>query len=262
MDTHQIIINTESFLDYLDNDKDIRYALSAVKEMGYEAVELWHVKSPENGASWKLFLDESGLSCVAIHELYEEVIENVEGTIKKAVENGAEYVAIGRSKDTEWEDEVSVKKFAVGMNALAQKLAKAGLKTLYHNHNTEFCRLNGKASLEVFFDNTDPALVGSELDVYWVQLSGANPVTWCKKMGERLKIVHLKDIDIVKKPEGGFIKNHICTAIGSGNMEIPEIIKAAQSVGCRIFAIETCTDWKDNDSLRCAKESFDYLKAL
>ena len=262
MDIHQIAINTESFLDYLDSDENIRLALNRVKEMGYDAVELWHVKGPENGASWKPFLDEAGLKCVAIHELYEEVIENIEGTIKKALENGAKYVAIGRTRDTDWEDEQAVLKFAKGMNDLASKLAGVGLKTLYHNHNTEFCKINGKTALDIFFENTDPELIGSELDVYWVQLSGANPETWCKKMGSRLKIVHLKDIGVVKKPEGGFIKNHICTAIGSGNMEIKEIITTAQSVGCKVFAIETCTDWKDNDSMRCAKEGFDFLKDM
>ena len=39
--------------------------------------------------------------------------------------------------------------------------------------------------------------MGSELDVYWVQLSGADPVKWCKKLDGRLKIIHLKDIGVV-----------------------------------------------------------------
>ena len=61
MDKTQIAINTESFLDYLDNDADIRKALQAVKEIGYESVELWHVKGPEHQAPWRPFLDEAGL---------------------------------------------------------------------------------------------------------------------------------------------------------------------------------------------------------
>lgn len=84
MDKTQIAINTESFLDYLDNDADIRKALQAVKEIGYKSVELWHVKGPEHQASWRPFLDEAGLRCCAIHELYEEVMEHIDGTIAKA----------------------------------------------------------------------------------------------------------------------------------------------------------------------------------
>lgn len=262
MDVKQIAINTESFLDHLDNDEDIRKALKRVKEAGYETVELWHVKGPENDASWAPFLKEAGLNCCAIHELYEEVMENVEATIKKAKENGASILAIGRSKETDWENAASIQKFAAGMNALGRKCKEEGIQVLYHNHNTEFSRIDGQTGLDLFFAETDAELVGSELDVYWVQLSGANPVSWCRKLGSRLKIVHLKDIGVVPGDAGGFIKKYVCRAVGAGNLEIKEIVEAAEASGCRIFAVETCTDWVDNDSLRCAEESFAYLAAL
>ncbi|MBQ6545261.1 MAG: sugar phosphate isomerase/epimerase [Lachnospiraceae bacterium] len=261
MDIKQIAINTESFLDYLDNDADIRKALAAIRSYGYESVEIWHVKGPENGASWKPFLCEAGLSCAAIHELYEEVMEDPAATIKKAKELGAQFIAIGRSLNVNWEDEASIREFAAGMNAFGKDVKDAGMRLLYHNHSSEFPRIGEKNGLDIFFENTDPELVGSELDAYWVQLSGANPLTWIKKLTGRLGIVHLKDIDVVSQP-GTFIRKHVCCAIGQGNMETPEIIAAAQAAGCRLFAIETCTDWKDNDSLRCAKESFEYLAAL
>lgn len=262
MDTKQIAINTESFLDHLDNDRDIRKALKEVKAMGYESVELWHVKGPENNASWAPFLKEAGLSCCAIHELYEEVMENVEGTIAKAKDVGAGILAIGRSRDTDWEDLGSIKKLAAGLNELGKKCRGNGIQVLYHNHNTEFSRIGNKTGLEILFEETDPELVGSELDAYWVQLSGANPVSWCRKLGDRLKIVHLKDIGVVLNTPDSFIKRPVCRAIGAGNMETAEVIAAAQESGCRIFAIETCTDWVDHDSLRCARESFDYLAQL
>ena len=97
MDRKQIAINTEAFLDYLDTETDIRKAIKEVKKMGYENVEHWNVKGPENHASWAPFLKEAGLGCCAIHELYEEVMENVEGTISKAKDVGASILAIGRS---------------------------------------------------------------------------------------------------------------------------------------------------------------------
>ena len=84
MKKRQIALNTESVLDYLNSDSRIRIALKAAKDAGYEAVELWHVMTPENNASWKPFLDEAGLACAALHELYEEVIEDPERIIAKA----------------------------------------------------------------------------------------------------------------------------------------------------------------------------------
>lgn len=184
MDKTQIAINTESFLDYLDNDADIRKALQAVKEIGYKSVELWHVKGPEHQASWRPFLDEAGLRCCAIHELYEEVMEHIDGTIAKAKDVGAGILAIGRSRDTDWEDEASIRKLAEGLNELGRKCQTEGIQVLYHNHNTEFSRFGDKTGLDLLFELTDPELVGSELDAYWVQLSGADPVKWCKKLAD------------------------------------------------------------------------------
>lgn len=261
MDKRQIAINTEAFLDYLDSDAGIRRALKEVKEMGYETVELWHVKGPENHASWAPFLKEAGLRCCAIHELYEEVMENVEGTISKAKDVGAEFLAIGRSRNTDWEDMNSIKDLAKGLNRLGKICRESGIRVLYHNHNTEFSRIGGKTGLEILFEETDAELVGSELDVYWVQLGGANPVTWCQMLKGRLGIVHLKDIGVALNTPDSFIKRPVCRAIGDGNLEITAIIAAAQKSGCEIFAIETCTDWKDNDSLRCARESLAYLES-
>ena len=151
MDKTQIAINTESFLDYLDNDADIRKALQAVKEIGYESVELWHVKGPEHQASWRPFLDEAGLRCCAIHELYEEVMEHIDGTIAKAKDVGAGILAIGRSRDTDWEDEASIRKLAEGLNELGRKCQTEGIQVLYHNHNTEFSRFGDETGLDLLF---------------------------------------------------------------------------------------------------------------
>ena len=112
---------------------------------------------------------------------------------------------------------------------------------LYHNHNSEFVRTAGKIALDIFFEETDPALVGSELDAYWVQLSGANPVTWCEKLGQRLGILHLKDVGILMGPDGHFIKKPVCRTLGLGNLDLKAIVQAAEE-NCRYYVVETCTD--------------------
>lgn len=260
MKEKQIAMNTESVLDYLDCDKNIRYALKEARKAGYENVELWHVAKPENNASWKPFLDEAGLKCCAIHELFEEVMEDPAATIEKAKSLECKILAIGRSRDMVWEDISSVKNFAEQMNRLGEQCEKEGIRLLYHNHNTEFVRIGDKIALDIFFKETDEKLVGSELDAYWVQLSGANPVKWCEKLGERLQILHLKDVRIIGEDQEHFIKRPVCTTLGLGNLDLPEIICAAEKAGCQWYAVETCTDWIDNDSIRCVKESYDYLK--
>ena len=260
MKEYQIAMNTESVLDYLDNDKNIRFSLKAARDAGYQNVELWHVATPENNASWRPFLDEAGLGCCAIHELFEEVIENPNKTIAKAKSLDCKILAIGRSRDTVWEELNSVKKLAARMNELGARCKDEGISLLYHNHNTEFVRTADRVALDIFFEETDPELVGSELDAYWVQLSGANPVSWCEKLGKRLQILHLKDVGITGGDKEHFIKKPVCRTLGLGNLDLKSIIDAAEIAGCLWYAVETCTDWIDNDSIRCAKESFAFLK--
>ncbi len=256
----QIALNTESVLDYLDSDARIATAFRAAYEAGYRSVELWHVAKPENGGSWKPLLDEAGLHCCAIHELFEEVMEDPNITIQKAKSLSAPIIAIGRSRDTVWENLSEVKLFAKQMNELGRRCKDEGISLVYHNHNTEFVRSGGRLALDVFFDLTDPDFVGSELDVYWVQMSGANPVEWCNKLRHRLQVIHLKDVGIQQLPDGNFIKRPVCTTLGLGNLDLQSIIPAAENAGCQWFVVETCTDWIDNDSLRCAKESYAFLR--
>ena len=187
-------------------------------------------------------------------------MEDPKATIEKAKSLSAPILAIGRSRDTVWEDLSDVKKFAAGMNNLGKRCKDQGISVIYHNHNTEFVHAGGRLALDVFFEETDPALVGSELDAYWVQLSGANPEDWCRKLGKRLQILHLKDVAIQMGPEKHFIKRPICTTLGRGNLDLPSIVAAAEQAGCAWYVVETCTDWIDNDSIRCARESFAYLR--
>jgi len=260
MKTNQIAMNTESVLNYLNNDNDIRFALKEVRESGYRSVELWHVATPEYNASWRPFLDEAGLGCCAIHELFEEVMEDPGKTIAKAKSLDCRILAIGRSRDTVWEDSRNVSRFALEMNKLGFLCKEEGISLIYHNHNTEFVRTDGKIALDIFFDETDPELVGSELDVYWVQLSGANPVHWCEKLGQRLQILHLKDVAVIDGEEKHFIKRPVCRTLGLGNLDMEAIIATAEKCGCGWYVVETCTDWIDNDSIRCARESYGFLK--
>ena len=260
MKEQQIVLNTESVLDYLNCDSQIPVALKAAREAGYQSVELWHVATPEHNAPWRPFLDEADLRCCALHELFEEVAEAPEKTIQKAHSLDCSVLAIGRSRDTVWTDLESVKKFAASMNALGKQFRDQGIALLYHNHNTEFVHTAGKIALDIFFEETDPDLVGSELDAYWVQLSGADPVSWCQKLGRRLQVLHLKDVRVVDADPESFIKRPVCTTLGLGNLDLRAIVGAAEADGCLWYAVETCTDWIDNDSLRCMRESFAFLR--
>ena len=264
MRKEQISVNLESLQDRMGGTAQIRETLAGLSEAGYEYVEVLHCQNPDDNATWPQLLEESGLKASSIHELYEDIEKDPERIAAKAKSVGCRYIACGLSRFTVWEEEASLKELADGLNRLGRFFTDQGLMLLYHNHNMEFAKYDGiHTALDYIFDHTDPSLVGAELDAYWVQLSGASPAFWCRKLEGRLKTIHLKDLGVtgVSTPEK-YIKTPAVLPLGHGNLDLPGIICAAEAAGCEWIIVETHTGWINGDSLLTAAEAYRYLAAL
>ena len=84
-----------------------------------------------------------------------------------------------------------------------------------------------------------------EPDTYWVQHGGGDPVEWCKRLKNRLPILHMKDYTVTTENKVTFAE------IGNGNLDWKRIIPAAEAAGCQWLCIEQDT---------CAGDPFDSLK--
>ena len=80
----------------------------------------------------------------SIHELYEDIEKEPERMVEKAKSLGCKYIACGLSRFTVWEDENSLKELTDGLNRLGKYFKEQGLELLYHNHNMEFAKYDGK----------------------------------------------------------------------------------------------------------------------
>lgn len=264
MKKQQIAINLESLQDRMTGTEQIRGSMKGLREAGYEYVELLHFLNPDKGTGWAQILEESGLRACSIHELYEDIEKDPERMAKKAKSVGCGYIACGLSRFTDWEKEASLRELTEGLNRLGKYFKEQGLELLYHNHNMEFAKYDGKhTALSYIFEHTEPGLVGAELDAYWVHLSGQTAEEWCGKLGARLKAIHLKDLGVtgVSTPEK-YIKTPSVMALGYGNLNLERIVRAAEQAGCEWFIVETHTGWIDNDSLYTAAKSYQYLENL
>ncbi len=82
----------------------------------------------------------------------------------------------------------------------AKKLAQAGLSFSYHNHSFEFVKFAGRTGLEILFEDSDARYLQAELDTYWVQHGGADPVAWIRRLDGRIPVIHLKDMVMLPPP--------------------------------------------------------------
>ena len=146
-----------------------------------------------------------------------------------------------------------MREFARKLNAAGEAFHKAGITFCYHNHHMEFRRVAGKTVLEILYAETEARFVQAELDTYWVQFGGGDPADWCKRMKDRLVVLHMKDYAISTKNEVVFAE------VGSGNLNWPAIIAAAEESGCRWFVPEQ--DVCPRDPFESLKQSFQFIRA-
>jgi sugar phosphate isomerase/epimerase len=123
------------------------------------------------------------------------------------------------------------------------KVTKAsGLTFGFHNHSREFEKIEGEVMFDYMLKNTDPSLFCMELDVYWCQEAGYNPVDYLKKYKGRFPLLHIKD----EKEIGQ-----------SGKMDFKSIFKAAYAQGMTDYFVEV--EKYNYSPVESVRKSFDYL---
>jgi sugar phosphate isomerase/epimerase len=143
------------------------------------------------------------------------------------------------------------KKSAELLNQLGEKAKNNGLQLLWHNHDKEFHKMEEGLPFDYLMENTDPELVGCELDIYWVKKGGGDPLKTLKKYKGRIPMLHVKDM------APGADQDFICP--GSGIIDFAPIFKEAKKQGIEHYIVE-----RDNepDGIGCLKSSGEFLKNI
>lgn len=81
------------------------------------------------------------------------------------------------------------------LNESGAKVAAAGLRIGYHNHNAEFATLaNGARAYDLLMAHTDRRIVDFELDMGWARAAGLDPAALLKRYSGRITQLHLKEL--------------------------------------------------------------------
>lgn len=130
----------------------------------------------------------------------------------------------------------------------AELLKPHGMTFGFHNHWWEFDKIEGQYIYDILLKEAPD--VFSELDVYWTAYGKADPIQIVKKNKSRLPLLHIKDGMLV---EG----EHVHTAVGSGLLDIPAIIGAADEKVLQWLIVEL--DACKTDMLEAVRQSYYYL---
>jgi sugar phosphate isomerase/epimerase len=236
----------------------------AIAAIGYKEVELFGPDFDKHVPLAK----EAGLTPVSTHIQASQVLGNTApGAVDQIFDGiaklGLKYAVVSYIPPNErGKDRAAYQKFGEDMNRAGQSAMRAGLTFGYHNHAFEFGKLpDGTRPIDVMIESIDPALVRFEIDVFWVSVSGNDPVELLRKFGKRVALVHLKDkakTTPVQTDEN--VPKDSFAEVGSGSLDFPAILKAAQAAGVQHYFVEQ--DQTPGDPIASLKKSYEYLSHL
>jgi sugar phosphate isomerase/epimerase len=154
-----------------------------------------------------------------------------------------------------------IKKLADTLNKTGERVRAAGMRFAYHNHAFEFEPMEGSTPLATLLGNTDPKLLGLEMDLFWVSVAGQDPVAMLQKYKGRVPLVHLKDK--AKDTPDRFNEGVARTAfkeVGNGGMDWAKILKAAEAAGVEHYFVEQ--DQTPADPIDSLRQSFNFVSKV
>lgn len=256
--------------------KDMRATLEKVKAMGYDGVEFAGIGN-HSAEEIKAMCEEIGLTPISAHVTFADMRKDPEATLADYAKIGCKYVAVPYLVP---EDRPGTDGFAKTIEDVA-KIGKAakemGMQLLYHNHDFEFIKLDGKYALDILYDEVPAAYLQTELDVCWVKVGGEEPASYIRKYTGRAPVVHLKDY-FGEKSENMYeligIKSEAAARplddlkafeyrpVGSGLQDFPAILDAAKDAGAEWVIVEQDNPSMGLTPMQCIEKSREYLRSI
>jgi sugar phosphate isomerase/epimerase len=232
--------------------------LDTIKMMGFTEIEGGGNHMPP--ADFKKLCDDRGISIPSTGAGYDELVKSPDSIINRAKIYGANYVMCAWiPHDNGVLTIENAKKAVEDFNKVGKLLKEKGLIFCYHAHGYEFQPYGNGYLLDYIFENTNPEYVSFEMDVFWMQFGGGDPVALLKKYGDRWKLVHLKDM------RKGTIKNltgltspENDVPLGTGEIDIPGILRESKKIGIKHYFIEDESNFVNEQ----VPQSIIYLRSL
>lgn len=218
-----------------------------VAAMGYVGVETAGFPGTTPADAKRLF-DSLGLEVSSAHSplplggKQSEVLD-IMGTL------GCKYVVCPwLNPDDHFSTEAQVKQTAAMLNEASAVAQQNGLTLAYHNHHFEYLKVaEGELAYKILMKELVPE-VTVQIDTYWVRVAGLDPAAVIKEWGARAPLLHIKD--------GPGVRGEPMTAVGEGIMDIPAVIKAAETTAeWLIVELDACA----TDMLEAVEKSCHYL---
>lgn len=233
-------------------------ALDTIKMMGFTEIEGGGGRM--HPLEFKKLCDERGLSIPSTGASYEILVRAPDSVVWRAKLMGSKYVMCSWIPHTNGSFNLeNAKKAVEDFNKAGKFLKENGLTFCYHAHGYEFQPHENGTLLDYIINNTNPDYVSFEMDIFWIYFGGGDPVALLKKYGSRWKLMHVKDMRKgTVKDLTGLTSQENDVPLGTGELNLPAILKEAKKVGIKHYFIED----ESSNVITQVPQSIQYLKNL
>lgn len=245
---------------------DPKATLRAIRDAGYQHVELMDVEQlPTLGP----ICDDLGLAIRSSFYHWTLLTGNqalldgpgptlsFEATVDLAAAAGLTELVFGYMLPPERATADDYKLRVEQLNRAGERIRAAGMNQLYHHHSFEFRPLSSgvvrhhsevvarppdgaSCGWDILVHGLEPALTQFEVDVFWAQVGGRDPVDLIERLHGRVRVLHLKDVTAgtaVEYDEGQVLAKAF-QPVGEGTLDFGAILAAARDAGVAYCIVE------------------------
>jgi len=180
--------------------------IEKVAKMGYTFVETAGYADGKfygmDPVAFKNLCNANGLAFLGSHaghalpdsSNFDEVMKWWDQCIDAHIAAGVQWIVQPFMGKEGYESLEGLKKYCDYFNLVGEKCNSKGIRFGYHNHDKEFSTVHDNTTVFDFMvQNTDPAKVMFQMDLYWCVVGGKNPVDYFSNYPGRFWLWHIKD---------------------------------------------------------------------
>ena len=230
---------------------EIPGTLNALSAIGFDAVELENAFG-KSGAEWRKHLDGARLKPCGFHHRLDELQgDKLAATVAFNQAIGNRNLIIRSLPAEVYKSNDLLKKTADAVNEIAAKAKPHGMRVGYHNHMTDFNRIDGEYWWNLFADRTTKDVILQFDTGNASEVAGVPIVDLIRRNAGRTVSMHVKP----------FSKKNPDAYLGADELDWPAIMTAAETTGgIEWYIIEY--EREGVPPLESLKANFDSLKKL
>lgn len=230
-----------------------------------QTINSWGITKVEGGNSYgmpleefKTLLNKNNLNVVSIGASFDDLEKDPQKVVALAKAYGAKYVMCAWVPHKGNQFAIEETKHATEVfNKSGKILKENGFILAYHAHGYEFRPYKNGTLFDYMMQNAK--YFTFEMDVFWVQHGGEDPLALMKKYPSKVTLLHLKDMAKgVKGNDTGHEDVETNVVLGTGQIDIAGVVAEAKKLGIEYMFIE-------DESSRVEQQvpkSLEYLKSL